>query len=90
MKTYYLNGEQLNELIEKTDAEIMEGFDGCLIDNGLYSSNIGSFAVYEHYVNSNMSDYMTVIPETEEEENEIIEEFYKIMEKAEEEDECYV
>ena len=86
MKKVYLNGDQLNELIEKTQAEIVDGYDGCLLDNGLYYSETMTFAVYEHYLNCWCSDYEVKIATTEEDIEKVTNEFFENMAKMEVED----
>ena len=83
MKTYYLNGDQLNELIEKTGAEIMDGYEGCLLDNGLYYSETMTFAVYEHYLNCWSSDYQVIIARTENDIEKVTNDFWNNMRLAE-------
>lgn len=85
MKTYYLNGDQLNELIERTDAEIIDGYEGCLLDNALYYSEKMTFAVYEHYINCWSSDYEVIIARTEKDIEKVTNDFWYNMEKAEQE-----
>ena len=55
MTEAYVNN--LEKLVKQNDAEIIDGFDGCLLDNMLYQAKRGVFAIYEAYVNPNMSRY---------------------------------
>ena len=43
--------------IHQNAAEIIDCAEGCLLDNYLLHTRRGVAAVYEHYVNPNMSDY---------------------------------
>ena len=77
MKTYYLSQSQLDELVEKTNADCIEFVEGCLLDNALYNSEIGLIVVYEHYLNCWSSDYKVIIATSESDRQKADNEFYE-------------
>ena len=52
-------------------------FDGCLLDNFIVCTKNGIAAVYEHYVNSNMSNYLIKFGRTKEARSQVYDEFIK-------------
>ena len=71
-----LNQESLDKRLEDIHAEIIECVEGCLLDNGLYHTDIGIVAVYETYVNEWTSLYKLVLPNSTDD-SEIIEKTFR-------------
>jgi hypothetical protein len=76
MKTYYLSGTELSQVLEglekkfKVPFETWDCRDGCLLDNyigSFYMEGCNPFTmmVKEHYLNPNSSDYCVTIARTE-------------------------
>lgn len=42
----------------QNEAEVIDGFDGCLLDNTFYACKNGIATFYESYVNPNESEYI--------------------------------
>lgn len=57
-KQYLLNPLHFDKWFHQNNACIEEFSEGCLLDNYLLSVKRGYALVQEHYVNSNMSDYL--------------------------------
>lgn len=57
MTQFILGSTKLNKWLHQNLAEIIDGFDGSLLDNGLYACKNGIAAVYEKYANPNSSIY---------------------------------
>lgn len=51
MKTFVLN-MPIDKYLYQNRAEIVDGFDGCLLDNYLAYSDKAIMAIYEEYVNT--------------------------------------
>ena len=85
MYIYEIKGFHQNENLERVlsfyadngEVEYITGFDGCLLDNYLYSCGAGIAAVYEIFVNTNMSGYKVVFSEDPKEIEEIYNTFYE-------------
>ena len=57
--TFYLNPCELEKWMYQNKADYTgDYFEGCLLDNFIVSTKNGIAAIYEHYVNSNQSDYL--------------------------------
>lgn len=56
MKYFELN-MSIDKWMHQNDAECLEFFEGCLLDNYLLYCKRGNAFVYEHYLNSNSSNY---------------------------------
>ena len=72
-----------NKLIHQNKAEILDGYEGCLLDNMLYTAKRGLFVLYESYLNPNASRYLFKFARTPEEMTALETEFYERMEAAE-------
>lgn len=72
-----LNQESLDKRLEDIHAEIIECVEGCLLDNGLYHTDIGTVAVYETYVNEWTSLYKLVLPNSADDSEKIRKDFYE-------------
>ena len=48
---------ELDDFLSENAAAIVDGYEGCLIDNYLAYSNKAVFAIYEKYATSNSSVY---------------------------------
>lgn len=57
MKQYKLNPGILDKFIYQNKAEIVDCIDGVLLDDLLFYTRRGMIALFETYVNSNMSDF---------------------------------
>ena len=57
-KKYLLNPLHFEKWFHQNNAYIEEVNEGCLLDNYLLGVKRGYAIVTEHYVNSNMSDYL--------------------------------
>ena len=85
MCIYEIKGFHQDENLKKVlafyaddgEVEYITGFDGCLLDNYLYSCGAGIAAVYEIFVNTNMSGYKIVFSEDPKEIEEICKTFYE-------------
>lgn len=75
MKKYKLNPRGLEKFVHQNKAELIDFYEGCLLDNYLYQGKRGIIAIYESYVNPNMSEYLVVFASDEEEINMIWNEF---------------
>ena len=57
MTCFYFNPANLGKLINQNKAECIGYFEGCLQDNGLYTTKHGGLmAIYEHFKNEWTSD----------------------------------
>lgn len=65
----------IGKLIHQNEGELVDAFDGCLLDNYLYQAKRGMFALYESYVNSNSSRYLFKFARTGDEIRELWDEF---------------
>lgn len=72
-----LNQKSLDKRLEDIHAEIIECVEGCLLDNGLYHTDIGIVAVYETYVNEWTSLYKLVLPNSADDSEKIRKDFYE-------------
>lgn len=58
VKEFYLNPAQFEKWKHQNAADYTDDyFPGCLLDNFVLSCRRGYAFLYEHYVNSNMSNY---------------------------------
>ena len=57
IKSYRMNGYNVEKFIHQNDAEIIDGVDGCLLDDILLYARRGLIAIFETYVNPNLSAY---------------------------------
>lgn len=83
----YLPSSGINKFLYQNKAEIVEGYDGCLLDNGLYQAKNGMFALYEHYLNTWSSDYLMIFARTKEEIDKLWNDFVENMQNAMDEQE---
>lgn len=60
MTKFRMNARYLAMWLHQNAAECIEFAEGCLLDNGLYACKHGMAAIFESYVNSNMSDYTVI------------------------------
>ena len=61
LKEFYLNPLQFNKWAHQNDVEYTGAcIDGVLLDNFVVITKHGMAAIYEHYVNPNMSNYRVV------------------------------
>lgn len=56
MKAFELNMD-INKWMHQNKAECLEFFEGCLLDNYFLYCKRGNAFVYEHFLNSNSSNY---------------------------------
>ena len=57
MTRLYLTPSHLGKFIHQNNAECIDFFEGCLQDNGLYTTKHGGLmAIYEHFKNDWTSD----------------------------------
>ena len=78
MTTGYI--EHIGKLLHQNDAQLIDTFEGCLIDNYLYQARRGVFALFESYVNTWNSRYIFKFARTAADIEELTNEFYKRME----------
>ena len=58
IKEFYLNPTHFNKWAHQNEVSYTGVFiEGCLLDNFVVKTKHGMAAVYEHYVNPNISDY---------------------------------
>lgn len=57
MTSTIIGSIELNDYLSKNAAEIVDGYEGCLIDNYLAYSETAVFAIYEKYATANSSVY---------------------------------
>ena len=60
MKTFYINSCDLEKWIFQNKAVVLDCLEGCLLDNLLLECKRGYAAIYEHYLNSNSSNYLVI------------------------------
>lgn len=73
----------VEKIIKQNDAEIVDFFEGCLLDNSLYQAKRGMFALYEQYATSNSSKLLFKFARTKEEINDLWNEFIDRRKAAE-------
>lgn len=59
-KFYIRTTDNLRKWLAQNDVTCLDYREGCLLDNYLFLCKRGKAAIIEHYVNSNMSDYMVI------------------------------
>jgi hypothetical protein len=57
MRQFKLSSSGLEDLLAMYDCDVIEYFEGCLLDNEVYEMCGGYLFCYESYVNPNMSEY---------------------------------
>lgn len=68
MKTYRLDPSSFEKFIHQNGAELIDFYEGCLLDNYLFTTKHGAtLAIYEHYLNANSSDYHVYFSKDQEE-----------------------
>lgn len=83
MTKFYINPVNIDKLMHQNGAECVECVEGCLQDNGLYTTkNGGLMAVYEHYINCWCSDLLIEFSRKEPEKTAIYNNFMMRMEAA--------
>lgn len=72
------------------NADVVESFDGVLLDNVLMIfdrsdrvNEFGYIAIYESFVNSNLSEYYVEISDTPEDNEKLLERWHNFTEKQE-------
>ena len=75
MRKFKLDPAAFDKFIFQNKADLIETFEGCLLDNYLYQGKRGMFAIYEKYVNPNMSEYLVVFAKNENEIDRLWSEF---------------
>ena len=83
------NNDALSKWLEQNKAELIDAYDGCLLDNVLYQCKNGVAAFYEQYVNPNESEYIVEFARENNPEDiqAVKDKFYQREEEIEEESE---
>lgn len=81
MTTGYI--EHIGKLLHQNDAQLIDTFEGCLIDNYLYQARRGVFALFESYVNTWSSRYIFKFARTAADIEKLTKEFYELMTESE-------
>lgn len=75
MKNYKLNPMNFDKFVHQNKGDLVDFYEGCLLDNYLFQTQRGMMAIYESYVNPNMSEYLVVFASDKEEINRLWDEF---------------
>lgn len=81
---FQFNPKYFEQFLNLVDGEIIECVEGCLLDNFLIYSKLGTIVVYEHYLNCGSSDFLILIQDSKE--TEIETQWWKYYEKNVEEE----
>ncbi len=79
------NNDALSKWLEQNKAELIDAYDGCLLDNVLYQCKNGVAAFYEQYVNPNESEYVVEFARDNDTKamNEVKDKWYELQAEAE-------
>lgn len=71
MRKYKLNPRSFDKFIYQNKAELIDFYEGCLLDNYLYQTKRGVMAIYEQYVNCWTSEFLVIFASDEKEISQI-------------------
>ncbi len=86
IKEFYLGSCDIDKFLYQNGCdEAVDSFEGCLLDNVLYFNKNGAIiAIYEHYLNSNSSDYRVVVARDKDSIDKVWSDFANTMNEYEE------